>query len=190
MNQPKPEYAIVVPIEEVKPRAASLKWWILAPLSILLLPVALYGITKIPIVEQYRLSKKGNSIAIYDGFEFVGSDRFRAYPQKLTAPIYVQLPNGNRYLLNELPEEEACKFLPLSATDSPRARVYTEGDSYIRYIDGDLHWISVLSISGKFGISPTKEGPYLTLPVDRQDVLKTFGQPIRWAPYKPSRLSP
>ncbi|MBX7075675.1 MAG: hypothetical protein K1X71_21240, partial [Pirellulales bacterium] len=83
MNQPKPEYAIVVPIEEVKPRAASLKWWILAPLSILLLPVALYGITKIPIVEQYRLSKKGNSIAIYDGFEFVGSDRFRAYPQKL-----------------------------------------------------------------------------------------------------------
>lgn len=190
MSQPEPEYAIVVPIEEGTPRTPRLKWWILAPLGVLLLPAALYGITKVPIVEQFRLSKSTGSIAVYDGFEFVGRRRFRAHPQKLTAPIHVQLPNGNRYLLKDLPEEEAGRFLPRAALSDTRVHLYTDFSSYIEYLNGELNWFSVITTSGKFGISPTNEGPYLTLPVDRQDVLDAFGQPIRWAPYKPSRLSP
>lgn len=189
MSEREPEYALVVQIEEGTPRGPSLKWWILALLSFLLLPVALYGITKIPIVEQYRLSKTSDSIAVYDGFEFVGRRRFRAHPQKLTAPIHVQLPNGNRYLLKDLPEEEAERFLPLSRRNL-RELVYSDRHSFIKYLDGELRWFSVITTSGKVGISPTKEGPYLTLPVDRQAVLDAFGQPVRWAPYKPSRLSP
>lgn len=181
MSEREPEYALVVPIEEGKPRRP---WWILALLSFLLLPVALYGISKIPSVEQYRLSDTRGAIAIYSDCALEGNPSFETLYMTASrggpAKLYVQINDGRQFFLPEFPEQIAAELL--KRTELPGRTMYRDGYSMLEYRDGTLIYAALSGISKDWKISRRSDGPFVALPLGRETLLREFGPPMKWDP--------
>lgn len=112
-------------------RRPCLRWWVFAPLAVLLMPLVVLGITKFPAVEQILLSKMGDSGAEYHGFEFVNSGELIAGPDLSAAKICIEIAKGERCLLRNLQESQAAMLMPPlhSRSTFGSKQKYTDGRS-------------------------------------------------------------
>jgi hypothetical protein len=106
--------------------------------------------------------------------------------------LFIELPDGKRYLLSEVPEEEIAKFFVRDTSWPGTGHVYRSDDRtnteiMIEFREGkpvDLYLRSTDGVPILF--SPTKEGPYYKLPIDRETLLKAFGEPVKWGRTSPT----
>ena len=131
--------------------------------------------------------------AIYEDMTFGGTTkndlssfaprRIKWEPPIRVPAIYVILRDEGPFFLPELPEEVAAKF----ATDRDEAwdgnpndtHYSTLNSEYLLYRDGKLIDVIFTAMSGiRFG--PTKDGPFLELPVSKKELERAFGPPLRW----------
>lgn len=134
--------------------------------------------------------------AIYEGFTFMPNPLFyqfvTGYQREVIAPVYVELNDGSRHLLSELPEEVAASILPKFIPVTPTASypgvydVYNDDHSLLKYRDGKLVLAALHAHSGLFAVSPHEDGPYLKLPIERKRLLEVFGEPKEWG--RPPKL--
>ena len=149
-------------------------------------------------------SSGGLRVAKYANFDLVsGSTRRPSDPEEenfhsLTTgegayetlvSIYVELPDGKRHLLKDLPESEVAQFYLRAdrppgmgecyqcAEKKPSTFVFREG----RLVYADLTSSDSICIA----FSPTKEGPYVKLPITRATMVELFGEPVKWSSYHP-----
>ena len=121
-------------------------------------------------------------------FTALSTDRGVNYTE--LAAIYVQLPGGERHLLEDLPEEEVAKYF--ARDDRVPARIgqcYTNGSHKWTFVyrDGDLFIASLETTdSVPIAFSTTKEGPYVKLPITRRTMVEMFGEPVKWGSYRPA----
>lgn len=123
---------------------------------------------------------------MYKDFKMQGRPEFFKFSTshgKGIARIYVELLDGQRYLLPELPENAVSQLLPNRSVDSgppPSEVYYRDADSIITYREGKVSLVSVQASSKLFRISARKEGPYLALPISRKMLVQEFGEPLEW----------
>ena len=109
---------------------------------------------------------------------------------KTIASIYVELPDGTRYLLKDLPESRVAEFyvkvdyLPSSMGDCYSNDV--RGNSTFDFREGELVYARLTSSDSIcIPFSPIKDGPYVKLPITRATMVELFGEPVKWGSYRP-----
>jgi len=108
------------------------------------------------------------------------------------APLYVELPDGDRYLLADIPEDKVAKFFK---KDTGWPGKYSQGytndndpmaSTTLGFRDGKLYSARFDAQSRiNLPFSLHKDGPYVKLPITRETMLKVFGEPERWSSYTP-----
>ncbi len=108
------------------------------------------------------------------------------------AILYVELLDGKRSLLSELPEEEVAKFylkdpvLSNQLVNSYKSKNDTSVLSTFKFRNGKLIYARLDATQSLCPpVSATKEGPYVKLPINRETMLKVFGRPNKWVHYHP-----
>ena len=109
---------------------------------------------------------------------------------KTLASIYVELPDGKRYLLKDLPESQVAKeYVKLDYLPSRMGEWYgsnVRGGSTFAFREGRLVYARFSdSDSICIPFSPAKEGPYVKLPITRATMVELFGEPVKWGSYRP-----
>ena len=165
-----------------KPRRLALVIFALIALLILA-PVILI----VPYVHHQLTARSPTPVAIYQGYSLRQDPEFRELVMNFESesppgPVYVQLPDERKFLLVELPEEELAKVLPkVPERDPPTgANEYSDGRSFLTYRDGKLAFAVLHAQSKKFRVAGRENGPFVTLPCTREQLIVSFGEPLRW----------
>jgi hypothetical protein len=128
------------------------------------------------------LSDTQGAIAVYDHMALEGNPSFECF---LTgtggdiADVYVQLNDGRAFHLPEFPEAVAESLFP-KIVINPNKINYSDYKSQFIYRDGNLDFVALDAVSGKFSISPWKDGPFVRLPISREKMIELFGEPKEW----------
>ena len=100
------------------------------------------------------------------------------------------MPGGERYLLEELPEEKVAQYF-IKGDRAARGRGRLYRDDLRHWIfgyreEGLYHARFTSSDSIPVAFSVTKEGPYVKLPITRRTMVEMFGEPVKWGSYRPA----
>ena len=132
-----------------------------------------------------------DAVALYEDCYFDEGPSFSElstgyYTGKKIAYIYIELPDQRRYLLHELPVEVAEELLK-SKVPIDEEMLYADDFSHFSYRNGKLVAAKLARGSDLFRISAHKEGPYLSFPIDKETLIREFGEPVKWRrPFKQS----
>ena len=105
------------------------------------------------------------------------------------ASVYVELPHGERYLLQDLPEHEVSKYFVRDDAPPGVGDCYANGPDKWTFIyrQGVLFCATLESTDAvPIGFSASKEGPYVELPITRRTMVEMFGEPVKWGSYRPA----
>jgi hypothetical protein len=64
---------------------------------------------------------------------------------------------------------------------------YSLGKTILEYRDGKLLEASFVRPGSAFKFSSRQDGDYLTMPFSKDDLIRVFGEPLRWERPGPSR---
>lgn len=129
-----------------------------------------------------HLSETQGAVAVYDHMALEGNPSFEWF---LTgtggniADVYVQLNDGRTFHLPEFPEDVA-RILFAHSSITPNRHSFSDYQSRFVYRDGNLDFVALHAVSGKFSISPKREGPFVRLPISREKMIELFGEPKEW----------
>jgi hypothetical protein len=126
--------------------------------------------------------------ADYDHFTFYGYPNFVEISIKSLseAHLYVEVPDGRRFLIKDLPEEVASKYTleEFDRRDDPVQPVdeimYSSGKTILIYRKGELRRAKFEFPEETFKFGARLDGPYLELPVDAEQLVQVFGEPKEW----------
>jgi hypothetical protein len=152
------------------------------------------GLAVASVILAYGCFREERPVAVYEGFKVQSSPQFTTLMASsdegpVNACVFVQLPNGDRYLLGDLPEDVISRLLPKADVGEPE-KLFGDYYSTFDYYDGKLFVAILGSGSHLFRISSRREGPYLSFPIEREALLRVFGEPLRWRPRPPSNVVP
>lgn len=151
-------------------------------LLLIVAPVLLVG----PYVHFLWTKRSPTPVAVYAGFSLRQDPEFFELvtdpDAEATSPVFVQLPDGKAFALDELPEDAAARLLPQGPPRDPPtgANEYTDAKSYLNYRDGRLVFAVLHAKSKLFGVGRSKSGPFARLPLSRDQLIAAFGEPLRW----------
>jgi flagellar basal body-associated protein FliL len=141
----------------------------------------------VPYVHHQLTARSPTPVAIYEGYSIRQDPEFRELVMNFESetppgPVYVQLPDERKFLLVELPEDEVAKLLPkIPERDPPTgANEYSDARSFLTYRDGKLAFAVLHAQSKKFRIAGRVNGPFTALPCTREQLIVSFGEPLRW----------
>jgi hypothetical protein len=111
-------------------------------------------------------------VAMYEDCYFEHNPRFTEFStpvpdENKIARVYIELPDQRRFLLSEIPEEVAAKWLKLFSPHQEETW-YVDDYSRLSYRDGKLVEVVLDWGSELFRISPNRDGPYLDFPIERE----------------------
>lgn len=117
------------------------------------------------------------------------------------AAIYIKLPSGRVVFLPEISEDVASELTGGDAGFTPighgSTKIYTDSGSTIVFRSGQLSTVK-LNSDGKlarhrapsnFTLSANKDGPFVEMPINKDDLVALLGKPEKWGWYNPP-LSP
>lgn len=154
--------------------------------------VALAGLVAIGVALTPSIPRNGS--AKYRGFSFARHPHFRSVSARCSndrAPeLYLQFPDGSRYRIDELPEERAVELCTSAESSSPvtvernkEIATYLGNGSLLKFRDGKLYFAGI-DYQANVLIGPTREGPFVSLPINYDELVQVFGEPHDWTPFK------
>ena len=171
---------------EVEP-AAQPRRMVVVIFALIALLILAPVILMVPYVHHRLTARSPTPVAIYDGYSLRQDPEFRELVMNFDGEqppgaVFLQLPDNRKFSLVELPEEEAAKLLPkIPERDPPTgANEYSDARSFLTYRDGKLAFAVLHAQSKQFRIAGRENGPFIALPCTREQLIVSFGEPLRW----------
>lgn len=171
-----------------KRRVSRTTLWLLGGCSIV---IVLLGLLAVKLLLFPTISNGG--IAVYGDFQLYAYPRivevFANCMDGRTPELYLQLPDGSRYRIDELPEEWAAELCKTDWVGGPRSgsvrrhenvTTYTGNRSTFKYQNGKLA-TTLINYETDVLVGPSRDGPFGALPMDVDEMLQVFGEPARWS---------
>lgn len=129
--------------------------------------------------------------AIYEGYAFSTAEDemhiFRTTANALrdrgTPLPFCRNHLNDAYCISELKEQVVVNWVTAEQWDTSKTgetSAYHYGKTWIGFRRGDLSFITLSKDTPELYIGPTKDGPWVQLPVSRRRMIEVFGQPKRW----------
>lgn len=192
MTDEQPELEAEVPAVDPTARRRRVFLVIFALVALVIVAPAIW---MAPYIHHRLTAKTPLPVAAYQGFSLRQDPVFRDLivpfeDEQPPSPLYVQLPDGQKFLLVELPEAVAAELLPMIPERDPPtgSNEYSDARSFLTYRDGKLAFAVLHGQSEKFRVSSREAGPYAALPLDRDQLIAALGEPLRWE--RPSQGPP
>jgi hypothetical protein len=131
-----------------------------------------------------------DAVALYDDCYFEKGPSFSEfntgnYTGEEIARVYIELPDKQRFMLSELPEDVAAVIFENTPRLPGTETRYSDLYSSFTFRNGKLVAAKLDSGSELFRISAHEEGPYLSFPIDKDALVREFGEPVEWRkPFK------
>jgi hypothetical protein len=143
--------------------------------------------------SQYSNIPNGYSlVAHYDDFQFSCSSEnvsdFRTgindEDELALGNVYARSANGDAVAIKSISEEWMLKsgiIQTWEVIDGKQRRTYTNVRSMVQFKSGHLSLFHLVLDDLPIQIGPTKDGPFVSLPMTRARMIEVFGKPKRWS---------
>ncbi|MCA9102344.1 MAG: hypothetical protein KDA63_14375 [Planctomycetales bacterium] len=150
--------------------------------------LALMGFAAVAVfnISSCMSSNNQDDVAVYEHAAFYSSPHFTTFVSppsgntSILANVYIEIPDGRRFLLAQLPANVTSEILGVDGWEYDGELNYSDSHSHIEYRDGQLVMARISGDSEKFRIGPTEDGPFLSFPIERDQLIEVFGEPVRW----------
>jgi len=145
----------------------------------------LVAIVFVCAVVSCSQSGNGDLVAVYEDGVFYRSPTFTEFVSPIPgstklANVYVEVLDGQRFKLSELPSDVARKTLNVEGWEHDGEVSYFDGYTLLVYKEGRVAKAIIRSGCRNLRLGRNAEGPFLAFPIERASLIDVFGEPVEW----------
>lgn len=165
----------------------------IAAAGILFSAIGLIAVDLVCGLEFWLISKQWfehqlgyQPVAVYGSGGFKGYSDFDTvtfyYRRKGEGKIFVSVDGKTGVPIEQLSMDFARSHFPEPGErfDASEELYFTDNASSVFFSESRLISVKIRDVSQRFKIGPTKDGPFISLPIDRETMYKLWGRPDRW----------
>lgn len=158
--------------------------------AVLLCLITLLAAAAVWLLRDPEFRMSARPVARYGSFTFEGrrTPNGQHFIQVFTgdfgprkAMLYVKVPNGQVFEFDSMPENFIAGLLERHEDPQEGAVYYgsPDGSNFV-YFNHRQEFAKITRTLNGFQFGPSKDGPFVSLPINREVLVRLFGEPVEW----------